>query len=96
MLSGGGAGVETSEQDPSTAPLRGSAQDDKPGEIAARWSTGTPGAEGWYACLGSWAGIPERTISYWRDGAWYEDRKSRRVMSDTEITKFYRLPDVEE
>lgn len=63
---------------------------------AGTWQTGTPTEEGWYACLGSWAGIPERTISYWRDGAWYEERKSRRVMSDTEITAFYRLPDVEE
>lgn len=68
----------------------------EPGEIEAHWSTGTPTEEGWYACLGSWAGIPERTISYWRDGAWYEEKKSRRVMSDTEITAFYRLPDLEE
>lgn len=63
---------------------------------AAKWSRGTPTEEGWYACLGSWAGIPERIIAYWRDGAWYEEKRSRRIMSDTEITEFYRLPDVEE
>jgi len=77
-------------------PYKADEEAKEPGEIAARWSTGTPTEEGWYACLGSWAGIPERTISYWRDGAWYEEKKSRRVMSDTEIMAFYRLPDVEE
>lgn len=96
MLSGGGAGVETSEKDPSTAPLRGSAQDDKQAETPARWGTGTPTEEGWYACLGSWKEIPERTIAYFWDGGWYESKRKIRVMAETVVTAFYRLPDLEE
>lgn len=63
---------------------------------AATWSTGTPTEEGWYACLGSWKGIPERTIAYFWDGAWYEHKRKIRVMAETEVTAVYRLPDVEE
>lgn len=96
MLSGGGAGVETSEEDPSTAPLRGSAQDDKPAEIEAHWSRGTPTEEGWYACLGTWRTIPDREIAYWWDGAWYEKKRKTRVMAETKVKAFYRLPDLEE
>lgn len=59
-----------------------------------RWLTGTPEKEGWYACLGVWADIPERTINYWR-GAWYEEKNSRRVMKDVIITAFFPLPDME-
>jgi hypothetical protein len=62
----------------------------------ARWSTGTPTEEGWYACLGSWKGIPERTIAYFWDGAWYEHKRKIRVMAESEVTAFYRLPDLEE
>ncbi|MBR2582644.1 MAG: ParB N-terminal domain-containing protein [Oscillospiraceae bacterium] len=61
----------------------------------ARWLTGTPEKEGWYACLGVWADMPERTINYWR-GAWYEEKNSRRVLKDVIITKFFPLPDMEE
>ena len=63
---------------------------------AGTWQTGTPTEEGWYACLGSWKGIPERTIAYFWDGAWYEHKRKIRVMAETVVTAFYRLPDLEE
>ena len=63
---------------------------------AGTWQTGTPTEEGWYACLGSWKGIPDRTIAYFWDGGWYEHKRKIRVMAETEVTAFYRLPDVEE
>lgn len=63
---------------------------------AGTWQTGTPTEEGWYACLGSWKGIPDRTIAYWWDGGWYEHKRKTRVMAETKVTAFYRLPDLEE
>lgn len=62
----------------------------------AEWTEGAPEKEGWYACLGVWADIPERMIAYWRDGDWYEEKRGRRVMKDTTITRFYPLPDPED
>lgn len=66
------------------------------GAAAATWSRGTPTEEGWYACLGKWRTLPDREIAYWWNGAWYEKKRKIRVMAETEVTAFYRLPDVED
>lgn len=61
---------------------------------AAAWQTGEPEDEGWYACLGVWADIPERMLAYWRDGEWYEEKNSRRKLSDTTVLACYPLPEL--
>lgn len=61
---------------------------------AAAWQTGEPSEEGWYACLGVWADIPERMLAYWRDGDWYEEKNSRRKLSDTTVLACYPLPEL--
>ena len=81
------------------APLRDAADGENAGQCpalrgAAVWQAGEPSEEGWYACLGVWADIPERLIAYWRDGDWYEEKNSRRKLSDTTVLACYPLPEL--